>query len=225
MTINEHLSSQPHIGGGASPLNQQQNLERRNRGLSLLNQTEAHCISPSSCDNTTSLNDINLQLHASSTVSNPYSFNITKDVGFNATCMAENTVTVTVGEATKVQAETKYYYYGYNNNVNSGPVFGQCSPSTYHGIKISNIYTQTVVNDTLQGPNVSAQILFIGFTEHVDINRIIINESTYTIGEYHGDDDSFGCQYVLDIQDDNPEVQDYFTDNVGKQITITLEFE
>ena len=36
----------------------------------------AHCISPSNCDNTTSLNDINLQLHASSTVSNPYTFSI-----------------------------------------------------------------------------------------------------------------------------------------------------
>lgn len=201
-------------------------MERRNRGLSLLNQTAAHCISPSSCDNTTSLNNINLQLHASSTVSNPYTFNITKDIAFNATCMPENTITVTVGEATnKVQTNTMYYY-GYNNNVNIGPLFGQCSPSTYHGIKISTICTKTAVSDTVQGPNVSAQLLFIGFTEHVDINRIIINESTYSgIDEYHSDDDPLGCLYVLDIQYDNPEVQDYFEDNVGKQITITLEFE
>lgn len=59
-------------------------MERRNRGLSLLNQTAAHCISPSSCDNTTSLNDINLQLHASSTVSNPYTFSISSSTSFSA---------------------------------------------------------------------------------------------------------------------------------------------
>lgn len=59
-------------------------MERRNRGLSLLNQTVAHCISPSSCDNTTSLNDINLQLHASSTVSNPYNFLIKSNTKFGA---------------------------------------------------------------------------------------------------------------------------------------------
>ena len=59
-------------------------MERRNRGLSLLNQTAAHCISPSSCDNTTSLNDINLQLHASSTFSNPYTFSISSNTSFGA---------------------------------------------------------------------------------------------------------------------------------------------
>ena len=87
MTINKHLSSQPHIGGGALPLNQQQNSERRNRGLSLLNQTAAHCISPSECCNdycsNDSFNEINLQLHASS-VSNPYRFSISSNTTFSA---------------------------------------------------------------------------------------------------------------------------------------------
>ena len=64
-------------------------MERRNRGLSLLNQTAAHCISPSSCDNTTSLNDINLQLHASSTVSNPYTFSISSNTSFGASVEPE----------------------------------------------------------------------------------------------------------------------------------------
>lgn len=63
-------------------------MERRNRGLSLLNQTAAHCISPSSCDNTTSLNDINLQLHASSTVSNPYTFSISSSTSFSGVVQA-----------------------------------------------------------------------------------------------------------------------------------------
>ena len=87
MTNNKHLSSQPRIGGGALPLNQQQNLERRNRGLSLLNQTAAHCISPSECCNdyynNDSFNEIKLQLHASS-VSNPYRFSISSNTTFSA---------------------------------------------------------------------------------------------------------------------------------------------
>lgn len=52
--------------------------ERRNHGLSLTNLT--HCISPSEYYNdyynNNSFNNINLQLHASSEVSNPYSFSI-----------------------------------------------------------------------------------------------------------------------------------------------------
>ena len=85
MTLNDKQNNtliSPSIGGGGN--NQQQNLERRNRGLSLLNQTAAHFIYPSRCDNTTSLNDINLQLHASSTVSNPYTFSISSNTSFGA---------------------------------------------------------------------------------------------------------------------------------------------
>ena len=82
MTNNKHLSSQPHIGGITTQSTT--NFERRNRALSLLNQTAAHCISPSNCDNTTSLNNINLQLHASSTVSNPYTFSISSNKSFSA---------------------------------------------------------------------------------------------------------------------------------------------
>lgn len=82
MTNNKHLISQSHIEGIIAQSTT--NSERRNRGLSLLNQTAAHCISPSSYDNTTSLNNINLQLHASSTVSNPYTFSISSNKSFSA---------------------------------------------------------------------------------------------------------------------------------------------
>ena len=58
--------------------------ERRNHGLSLTNLT--HCISPSEyCNdyyNNNSFNKINLQLHASSKVSNPYSFSIKSNMSF-----------------------------------------------------------------------------------------------------------------------------------------------
>lgn len=165
----------------------------------------------------------------STSVSNPYTFNIIKDRVFSATCLAENTITITVGESSQKSTNTDgnkstSYFYGYNSNTYSGPVFGKCSPSTYRGIKISGIYVQTVVDETLQGPDTSMSVLFIQFAEHVAINRIIIGDITYGIGEYHGDD-NFGCTYVLDVRYDSPEVQDYFTDNVGKQITMTLELE
>lgn len=59
--------------------------ERRNHGLSLTNLT--HCISPSEyCNdyyNNNSFNKINLQLHASSKVSNPYSFSIKSNMSFS----------------------------------------------------------------------------------------------------------------------------------------------
>lgn len=59
--------------------------ERRNHGLSLTNLT--HCISPSEyCDNyysNNSFNEMNLQLHASSEVSNPYSFSIKSNTRFS----------------------------------------------------------------------------------------------------------------------------------------------
>ena len=63
--------------------------ERRNHGLSLTNLT--HCISlPSDYCNdyysNDSFNKINLQLHASSKVSNPYTFSITRNVTFSAIC-------------------------------------------------------------------------------------------------------------------------------------------
>lgn len=206
-------------------------MERRNRGLSLLNQTVAHCISPSNCDNTTSLNDINLQLHASSTVSNPYSFNITKDMVFGATCLAENTITITVGEdsnkTTNPDGNTAtHYFYGYSSNVITGePTQGSCYPSIYHGIKILNIYIQVTIVDTLQGPNV-VSMLQMGFADHVKINNITIDNSTYsTSNMYHFDESEFGCVYMVSDQDivGFDSLIDYFINNVGKQITITLE--
>lgn len=60
--------------------------ESRNHGLSLTNLT--HCISPSEYYNdyygNNSFNEINLQLHASSVVSNPYSFSIKSNTKFSA---------------------------------------------------------------------------------------------------------------------------------------------
>ena len=85
--INNILTLNPHMGGYLNH-NKKNYSERRNHGLSLTNLT--HCISPSEYYNdyynNDSFNKINLQLHASSTVSNPYTFNITENKIFSGNC-------------------------------------------------------------------------------------------------------------------------------------------
>ena len=103
-------------------------MERRNRGLSLLNQTAAHCISPSSCDQFTSLNVINLQLHASSTVSNPYTFSIKSNTKFDTEIIPESEIyTLTIARISFAEGDTGYGYYGFLG------VQGDLSLVTYKG--------------------------------------------------------------------------------------------
>ena len=88
-----------NLAGGGVPQSQQENYsERRNHGLSLTNLT--HCISPSEYYNdyynNDSFNKINLQLHASSKVSNPYSFSIKSNTGFSGSVQATLPETKTV---------------------------------------------------------------------------------------------------------------------------------
>ncbi len=89
--INNILALTSHGGGGTSITTTKNYSERRNRGLSLTNLT--HCISPSEYYNdyynNDSFNEINLQLHASSKVSNPYSFSIKSNTGFSASIEPE----------------------------------------------------------------------------------------------------------------------------------------
>lgn len=169
------------------------------------------------------LNNINLQLHASSEVSNPYSFNILKDYRFSAKCASKNAITVTIGEATHkdgMDDKTTYHYYGY------GPEFGKCSPSTYRGIEISSIYIQATVSDTAQGPNENI-IFCINFAKHVNINSINAEGVICSINKNnHVDYDFFGCMYTI-RRDDNVNDFSYllnlFTNNVDKQITIDFK--
>lgn len=150
---------------------------------------------------------------------------------FGATCLAENTITITVGEASNKATNpdannVTHYWYGYSSNVNTGePTQGSCYPSTYHGIKILSIYIQVTVVDTLQGPNV-ASMFWMSFANHVKINNITIDNSTYSSSnDTHFDEASFGCVYMIGEQDivGFDGLKDYFMNNVGKQITITLE--
>ena len=205
-------------------------MERRNRGLSLLNQTAAHCISPSSCDQFTSLNVINLQLHASSTVSNPYTFNITKDISFNATCTSESTnITVTVSNYNfSMPGNVRMNHYGYSDKaftINNRPVsFGKCSPSIYKGATITSVMLFFREKDNRIDSSIPPSFS-ITFSQHVSINKIIINNTIFdTTNITHYDRDSI-CSYgyKINANDANAWLINYFHDNYGKQITITLE--
>lgn len=150
MTNNKHLSSQPHIGGITTQSTT--NLERRNRVLSLLNQTAAHYISSSSCDNTISLNDINLQLHASSTVSNPYTFSISSNKSFSVNIDVSLPTTPTSLIWTKVDGKIwkctipknvkrlKIYFHKENeNDPDNYVIVGVTSGKTYDNMLLEEI--------------------------------------------------------------------------------------
>ena len=150
MTINNILALKPTWGGYLNS-NKKNYSERRNHGLSLANLT--HCISPSEyCNdyyNNDSFNKINLQLHASSVVSNPYTFNILESKNFSGNCAI-------IGEKYIVNA-SKYFdkpndydIYGYSKFVNLGSI----TPSTFEGFQINAIadnYSKNKAMLTLNG--------------------------------------------------------------------------
>ena len=208
--------------GGGRSLPQIQRKENSGQQDLINLASKSHCLlSPSLI--TAGLNDINLQLHASSEVSNPYSFNITKDIGFSAACMAENTITVTVGSYIGEIVE----YFGYISNSlsskNDMPSIGKCDLPTYNGIEILAVILQVVK------PNYNDAVAAIGiwFAKHVDINKnIIINDISCDINNMnHNHNVETYCIYMCSDEDDIPFdiLHDQFVDNVGKQITITLE--
>lgn len=208
MTINKHLSSQPNIGGGALPLNQQQNLERRNRGLSLLNQTAAHCISPSSCDNTTSLNDINLQLHASSTVSNPYTFSISSNKSFSANIEPEVPTSDTPLFKNPDDQYNSVYTDTIPNGVNVIKVIASATGGEFYGAGI------VITNKRTKKNWGSADAAENNYDEHTKYIGVTPGK-TYTIiiGGYNDGDNpgywEFLISYSKEINTHTPDVEDY----------------
>lgn len=186
-------------------------MERRNRGLSLLNQTAAHCISPSSCDNTTSLNDINLQLHASSTVSNPYTFSISSNTSFGASVEPDLPIKDTPLYAVDVDHRTysKSIIVVIPEGVKVIKVYSACgndySERTYYSLS-----TGTWPNDKNWGSvslsdSASARTRYIGVTPG----------KSYTVTAEVSSDSSDGywgysrIYYSAEINTHTPNVKDY----------------
>ena len=162
---------------------------------------------------------------ANTTVSNPYTFSITEDISFNATCASESTdITITVGNYYRQLSHgTIAVYYGYDNNVIAPISFGTCSPSTYKGIEIGSITIHFFEDEG--GGYIRHGQVFLGivFSKHVDISKVIIDNTIFnTTASMHTDDSNQVCSYQFNLEDDEKFV-DYFINNDGKQITITLE--
>ena len=161
-------------------------------------------------------------------VSNPYTFSITEDISFNATCTSESTnITVTVGHIfTPGPSDIWRIFYGYNNGaltLNNDPaLFGKCSPSTYKGVGITGIILFYIDRQFSTGiQNVSFSI---SFAKHVNINKITINNTIFNATTATHNDNDSGCSYHYDnLTVNNGDLINYFQDNDGKQITITLE--
>lgn len=157
----------------------------------------------------------------SSSVSNPYTFNITKDIGFGAECTSESTdILVTVGGYNRpLSAGTMAVFYGYNNNAIAPVLFGTCSPSTYKGIEIGSI----AIRYFDDGSFISELFLMIVFRKHVDVDKVIIDNTIFnTTASSHSENANQVCFYQFDLGNDEKYI-DYFTSNYGKQIAITLE--
>lgn len=157
----------------------------------------------------------------SSSISNPYTFNITKDIGFGAVCASESTdITIKVdGYDTPLSAGTMAVFYGYNNEAIAPVSFGACSPSTYKGIEIGSI----AIRYFDDGSFISQLFLMIVFRKHVDIDKVIIDNTIFnTTASSHSENDKQVCFYQFDLKNDEKFIN-YFTSNFNKQITITLE--
>lgn len=157
----------------------------------------------------------------STSVSNPYTFNITKDMGFSAICESESAdITITVGGYDRpLTAGTMAVFYGYNAGAIAPVSFGTCSPATYKGTEIGSI----AIRYFDDGSFVSRLFLVITFRKHVDIDKVIIDNTIFnTTASSHSENDNQVCFYQFDLENDEKFI-DYFTSNYAKQITVTLE--
>lgn len=186
-------------------------MERRNRGLSLLNQTVAHCISPSSCDNTTSLNDINLQLHASSTVSNPYTFSISSNKSFSANIKSKLPIKDTILRAFSVDEhnQVESIIVVIPDGVKVVKVYSYCgndnSERTYYSLS-----TGTWPNDKNWGLT-SLNDLTTNRTRYIGVTP----GKSYTVTAEISSDSAAGfygysrIYYSQEINSHTPDVEDY----------------
>lgn len=173
----------------------------------------AHCISPSNCDNTTSLNDINLQLHASSTVSNPYTFSISFNKSFSANIGVSLPTTPTSLIWTKVDGKIwkctipenvtrlKIYFYEEDeNNPDNYVIVGVTPGKTYDNMLLEEI----IYND---GDGWGAVIKSL--SSNIYWAEYMTGETDEVTGSGILYPNEFYCVYSSEINTHAPDVTDY----------------
>ena len=213
MTINNKINNILALNltwGGYLNHNKKNYSERRNHGLSLTNLT--HCISPSEYYNdyynNDSFNKINLQLHASSKVSNPYSFSIKSNTSFSAIVQAALPSTDT---PLFEKADDQYYSIFTDtipNGVNIIKVIVSATGGEFYGsgINVKNKKTNKSWGSIDANPN--------DYNEHTTYIGVTPGK-TYTIiidGYNDGDNPGyweFMISYSAEINTHTPDIEDY----------------
>ena len=207
--INNILALTSH-GGGYLNHNKKNYSERRNHGLSLTNLT--HCISPSEYYNdyynNDSFNKINLQLHASSKVSNPYSFSIKSNTGFSGSVQA---TLPTADTPLFEKADDQYdsiFTDTIPNGVNIIKVIASATGGEFYGsgVNVKNKRTNKSWGFADANPN--------DYYEHTTYVGVTPGK-TYTIiidGYNDGDNPGyweFMISYSAEINTHTPDIEDY----------------
>lgn len=201
------------MGGGYLNHNKKNYSERRNHGLSLTNLT--HCISPSEYYNdyynNDSFNKINLQLHASSKVSNPYSFSIKSNTSFSASIESKLPVKDTILRAFRVDDynQTESAIVVIPDGVKVIKVYSYCnndnSERTYYSLS-----TGTWPNDKNWG-SVSLNDLVTNRTRYIGVTP----GKSYTVTAEISSDSAKGfygysrIYYSTEINTHTPNIKDY----------------
>ena len=186
------------MGGGYLNNNKKNYSERRNHGLSLTNLT--HCISPSEyCNdyyNNNSFNEIKLQLHASSKVSNPYSFSIKSNTGFSGVVQSILPTTETV--LLKIEG----YFQGQKGTF-----------IVPNGCKVVKAYIFNRFADMGDLMNINTNKLWLNMDTGVDSDTKYIGVTPgkqYTLTCYSEYDRAIATvSYSAEINTHTPDVEDY----------------
>ena len=174
-----------------------------------------HCISPSEyCNdyyNNNSFNEIKLQLHASSTVSNPYSFSIKSNTGFGGVVQATLPIKDTILHAVNVNHNiyTRSIIVTIPKGVKVIKVYSYCnndnSERTYYSLS-----TGRWPNDKNWG-SISLNDSDINRTRYIGVTP----DKSYTVTAEISSDSSNGfyggsrIYYSAEINTHTPNVEDY----------------
>lgn len=121
--------------------------------------------------------DLNLQLHASTTVTNPYTFNIRGNCSFSASVKNNSEYKLTVGKDVDYidTGDELYNYSSYYYGFTSGSM-GNLSPMVFNGMEIYGLYTSHDDNATEE----EGVIIFKGNTVNIFKNfKITLPWRTY----------------------------------------------
>lgn len=160
--------------------------------------------------------DLNLQLHASTNVTNPYTFSIQGNRSFSASVEEESSrkykLTVEVyGDYHDVgNEEDNYTTYSYGFVLHRGVL----SPTSFKGVTIDSLFTE-------HDDNSSAEYTYLIFSGHVtafNSFKIMMPWKTYTTTHYNYNSYNNTTQYYAVVTNG-----DFYDSYVGNTYDVSIE--